>query len=276
MNANKVNSNDLDNEIDKILINGDLNNNLIKVMTQVCLNLQKQFDIAPVLVNNFINGEDFIKSSKEINSKFAEQIKEIFENIEQQYAERGELRIGGESELGAGAGGGWNSENCAHVVREYPNGYKKYCNQHKYMHGNTTEKTNHGGFLGVTDHEFVFKTVEQIREEKILSTKLQHYQEYLNKLLELLYDLMINKIRRNYTTIRVNVDEILGLNDWLKMKKDCFKTRFTASKVVMSDTHSEQTQQYKYGAYIDLYLPNSTLEEYLKEIKELEVPYSIV
>lgn len=261
-------SEDLGNEIDQILFNGDLNNNLVKVMTQVCLNLQKQFDIAPSLVNDFINGEDFIESAKKINSKFAEQIKEIFQNIEQQFAETN-LRIRGEDELGAG--GGWNADNCAFVNREYPNGYKKYCNQHKYMHGNSKEHTNHGGFLGVTDHEFVFKTVEQIKEEKILGAKLQHYQEYLNKSLELLYDLMINKIHRNYTVVRVKVEEILGLNDWLKDKTDCFKTRFIANKVLMIGA-----QSYNYGAYIDIYIPNSKLEEYLKEIKELDVPYNIV
>lgn len=235
------------------MLDNSLNSNILKVLTQLCINLQNKFDISPNLINQLINDQDFITSVQDINSEFKEKIENVFTEIEKQHR----VNIKNISSQT-----GWEKEKCAHIIKEYSNGYRKFCNQHKYVHG--SKENPHLG------HSFIFKTIDQVREEKVLEAKMEHYQEYLNKLLSLVDTLILHKINQSYSKIRVQIKYVINLVDWLKNKDDCFKTKFITNQVII------ENNLYNYNGYVDIYIPTNKLKDYLKEINDLDTNYTLV
>jgi hypothetical protein len=237
--------------MDEITIDGYLSQNLIKVLTEICIQLQKQFDISPCLVNTFINREEFINSANEINKKFYEHIKNSFLDIHNKYTPEDFMNRVGVSPMGSvieSSCTDWGEENCGFQLKKHPNGYIEYCNKHKYLHSDES-------------HEFTRKTHKQIIDERQLNDKIKLYQNYLDKLLELLYNKMLSYINENYKTIRFNVDEIhMGVLDSFD-KDECFKTRIVESKV---DTN------FVFNSFVDIYIPNDKFDFYNESLNNAD------
>lgn len=252
-------------EQDQIIINGlNLNSNVTRVLSEICVNLQKQYDISPKLINILINSLNFLEKCIKANEQGAEALKLQFQKIDE--LEQSKNIDANTIEVNSMENSGWESEKCGYLIKSYPNGFKKYCNEHKYLHATTCP-----------EHEFVFKTPKQISEERTYVTKLDYYQEYLNKLLESFQDIMKEQIKRDYSVVRVKLEEVLTLNEWLRSREDCFKTKFILNEVTMSQSNAMEglgNKRMEYGNYIDIYIPHEKLEKYLVEMGS--VNYAII
>lgn len=239
----------MSSEEDKIVINGlNVNQNVTKVLSEVCVNLQKQYDISPKLINKIINSLNLLEKCIKANEDQSAILEQLFQKTDE-LAEQ-ETNI-------ADLNSSWESEGCGYVVKSYQNGFKKYCNVHKYNHNpDNLDKE-------VKEHEFLFKSRKQVVEEKTFSTKLHYYQDYLHNLLNIFQDIIRKQIKEDYTIIRVRLEDIFQLNDWLKSREDCFKTRFMINLVTMDTSKAE------YSNYIDIYIPKDKLEKSLSHFGKI-------
>ena len=291
----------MSSEQDQIVINGNnLNSSVIKVLSEVCANLQKQYDISPKLITILINSLNVVQQCIKANEYGSETLKLQFQKVDElasielkqsknkdsmesssQLAHHDASIISLSSQSNITGGNheymnmnmnnqtinlGWEGEKCGFLVKSYPNGFKRYCNEHKYLH---TE--------AATGHEFVFKTNRQIIEERTCTIKLDYYQEYLNKLLEIFQDIMHTQIKKDYSIVRVKLEEVLNLNEWLKSREDCFKTKFISNAVTMPMLDGTSSGiRMEYGNYIDIYIPSDKLNNYLMDISKIGVNYVII
>jgi len=233
----------------EIVLDGNLGKNLTQVLSQLCVNLQKQYDISPKLINSFINKEEFLEYCRDISEKYSQEIKDYFQKIQPQTSVQDDHILNQ----------GWESENCGFLIKEYPNGYKKYCNHHKYLHGDQ-----------IRDHDFQFKTEREITEEEVFRNKLSFYQETLNRFLVNIQDKMTKYISTHYSSVRIEVTQVLSLNEWLKDREDCFKTKFAMGLV------NNRSQGYHFSNYIDVLIPSDKIEAYLSEIQNTGVDFTLI
>jgi hypothetical protein len=211
---------------------------ILKALTEICLNLQRQYDISPELINTLINDPVLKEMSENINQKLFSDLVETLDKI----IDSSDIDLSGNKINSSGDDFGWQAELCGYILEEYPNGYKKYCNQHKYMH-----KTD-------LNHKFVTKTQEQVAEESLFELKHQHYQNYINDLFRILMEYVINQLKRDYQVIRIRAEDIWVINEILKKYQTCFKSREPIQQVIKNANN-----QYINQTFLDIYLDNQDI-----------------
>ena len=209
---------------------------VLKALTEICINLQRKYDISPELINEIINDESLKSIATDVNRDLYTEMMHKISNTDILNTENN-----------------WSSECCGYVLEEFPNGYLKFCNDHKYIHNNTT------------GHEFTPKTSEQISTEMEFESKYLTYQNYINELFRILMEYVINKIKGDYRVLRIRADEISKINDILKSNYSCFKSRDTIQRVISNNGHYSQEN------YLDLYINDDNLLEKCQQKVNYEV-----
>jgi hypothetical protein len=117
------------------------------------------------------------------------------------------------------------------------NGYKKYCDQHRYIHDDE-------------QHAFVYKTQADILESEKFNAKMVHYQNYLNKIFQIALEYYELKIKKTYSIVKVPIKDLPNIVDWLRAHKNVFKSKFVIDSVTNTDDN-----KYIFNNYVDIYLP---------------------
>lgn len=227
-----------------ILIPYEYGKGMIEILTYIGTTLQKNYDISPNLINKILNDVTIINKIVERSAKFTELVNSILAEIDECQTLEDLMKY-------TLANIEWNNEICGHIIEEMPNGYKKYCDQHKYVHDNS-------------NHTFIFKTDAQILESEKFNIKLTHYQNYLNKIFQIALEYYETKIKKEYRTIRISVGNIPMLIDWFKNNPNTFKTKFIIDNVTKNDN-----DEYIFNNFIDVYVPIEQYEKLSQELLDL-------
>lgn len=134
------------------------------VMAQVCIDIQKKYDISPYVVHRVANNKGFVTHVNFISRQMRAELIHKINQYNEQYHDVSQAAING-----------GEYEKCGHIDRTYPNGYVVYCNIHKYLH---PQKTGDSG----PNHYFKAKTYKEIIKEHHYSAIHIIYSNYINKL----------------------------------------------------------------------------------------------
>ncbi len=227
-------------------LDGEFNNNLLEVLTSLCLDLQKQFDISPELLNSWINSPSFQKHLEESHATVVAQ--ELTPEPSTAGTQVSVPELSG-SELGESLGGS-NELNdiesrCGKVLKNHSNGYDELCNEHKYLHERL-------------DHEFVIKTEPQLIREKQFEAEWRKVNQYGQEMYERSWAYLQAYIERHYTRERLSTRELERVRPLLEANRRLFKSRIAINQVSMEgeNAHGPGTKpKYVYGPHFDLFTP---------------------
>jgi hypothetical protein len=155
---------------------------LIKILATLCLNIQKDFDIAPQTLSQMINQSNFID---DCHFLYQQCYGEMIRNVDQ-FKERFNSNT---TEITTE-----EYERCGYPISSHQNNYITYCNVHKYLHPNDNISSVDRYGCGI-DHAFVTKNNNQIIKERYTTTIYLLYQNFINKLycmIRKLFDDVIN------------------------------------------------------------------------------------
>lgn len=199
--------------MDKIILNKDYPCDLIRVLACLCLNVQREFDMSPQLLNYIINLRTFTtwslflyeQSYAEMNASL-NKFKDSFHPDENQIR-RDEF------------------DKCGHLITSHHNTFISYCNAHRYLHPHPN-LPDHSGRLDIK-HPFVTKNYNQIVEEKYKSTIHEIYQTFINKLYHMTRQTFIYIIDTHFksSTILVASQEANAVIEQMKQDPTIFKSR---------------------------------------------------
>lgn len=189
----------------KLELIGEYDYNDQQVIRKVVNGLQSQFDINPVIIQNWLDRDDFgdhlLKMERECYRQVMDRENTVLDRLLD--ASHAESLV--DDCLF------WEKELCGQVLDECGNGFIKYCNQHKYLHikrssgtncgsdedieninsfennsnkRNRNDKENKGNNNNtvITDHNFVRKNPNEIVEEQIFKVKFNMYLEITRNL----------------------------------------------------------------------------------------------
>ena len=108
-----------------------------------------------------------------------------------------------------------NSERCGHVMEIFPNGYKKYCLEHKYIHYN------------ITDHDFIeftdFEIGSYIEQETLYKNIIDKELKIVNKLYYLFINYMLSCSEKKV----MRFTSVAGIEDFMKSSKCNYRDKRT-------------------------------------------------
>lgn len=172
------------------------NDDLIKILAQLCITIQSEFDISEKTLNQLLNNDKFIQYSTFIYEQcHAELLTKIqhFKKIDNE-----NIPISPEE-----------FDKCGMLVTSHKNSFISYCNKHKYLHQDVSLKNN------VIDHNFIKKTSDQINNERYFSIIHMIYSKYINKMFNMIHKLFIYQIESNYRQQIVSTpfDKLVNISD---------------------------------------------------------------
>lgn len=149
-------------------------NDLLRLLSTLCVNIQKEYDIHPGTLSHLINNPSFLHYCRFL---YYQCYGEMITNLNQF---KTQYNIGSLKEVTSPE----ESEKCGHLIKTHRNGYITYCNVHKYMHPHSaTLSVFSDPDLGyIQDHVFVTKNQGQIVREKYNFTIYTMYSGFINKL----------------------------------------------------------------------------------------------
>lgn len=108
----------------------------------------------------------------------------------------------------------WCREMCGAIIEQHNNGYRKYCNVHKYMHHQDQ-----------ADHEFVFKDEVQLAEEICFMDHYHRTVEVLTGLRNLVISRLYHQLVDEYDVQRYSPKEVDRVNSTIAANPRCFKAK---------------------------------------------------
>ncbi len=205
--------------MNKIIINESSETELITIFSHLCIQIQKDFDISPILLTHLINEVNFVDNCKFL---YHQSHYEMLNNLGQFKDNYNEL-IDGEGTLNIDDN---EYEKCGHLKKNHANGYVEYCNIHKYLHPHP-EMPIKNEFGPIVDHEFIIKDNYQILREKYNQSIGLIYQIYINQLYSLIKQLFNYELMRSceISTIAVKDDNLDDLFHNMKNNNNIFKSK---------------------------------------------------
>lgn len=230
-----------------------LEKDLITSLCQLCLSVQTEFDISPILLNKMINEKKFLKDSQFLYQQCHSEMINNLNNFKQLFFNL--LNENSQIEISTG-----EYEKCGHLIKSHKNGYIEYCNVHKYLHPHpdlicTKQNLDYlnGGnppdLNQTVDHQFVTKTEIQITKERYYLAIHVIYQNFINKLHYLLKLLFYHQINQSCVIQSVKIDDQTGaqLLDQMKTDINLFKSKVIYEYIDLCDQPlSEHRQLYYY------------------------------
>lgn len=223
----------------EIIIPKDLDDDLIKILAILCINIQNEFDISPKMINILINNESFSNYYRFLHQQcYGEMINNI-----NHFKENFDMNV---SDITAE-----EYEKCGHLITSHQNTYISYCNAHKYLHPHPSIP-NYKYTYGI-DHTFVVKNTNQIIKERYNTTIYLMYQNFINKLYKMikrLFDFMIN-VLCHQTVIKINDEELSTVIKNMERNPSLFKSRIIYEHIdtITIDSNKEINKFYYIKSY---------------------------
>lgn len=197
----------------EIIIPKDLDDDLIKILAILCINIQNEFDISPKMINVLVNHESFKNYYCFLHQQcYGEMINNI-----NQFKENFDMNV---SDITPE-----EYEKCGYLITSHQNTYISYCNAHKYLHPHPSIPNYK--YTYDIDHAFVVKNTNQIVKERYNTTIYLIYRNFVNKLYNMikrLFDFMINVLCYQ-TVIKIGGEELSTVIKNMEHDPLLFKSR---------------------------------------------------
>ena len=228
---------------DKIIISTLSETDLIVCKAYLCKQMQKEFDMSPILLESLINDEKFSSYCKFLY----DQCYSEFINLLNTYKEAFINALENHSNIIINDD---DYKKCGKPLKIHKNGYIEYCNIHKYIHVHSI--TNDTSQLQHQDHIFVNKDDNQIIKEYYNVSIYILYQNYLNKLFNLIKQVFCY-LMQNYCEIKQIMVDNNNLNQVFELmtnQKNIFKSKFLYKHINTENEHidieNESQNSYYY------------------------------
>jgi hypothetical protein len=219
-----------------ITIPKNLDNDLIKVLSVLCLNIQKDYDISPQILNTLINNTLFLSNIRFIYEQCSEEMSHILENF----------KSGFDTDSVSNQITTEEYEKCGYLITSHQNSYITYCNIHKYLHPDPHNLTEHRYGISA-DHCFSPKTPQQVIKERYNMSIHKIYQTFINKISTLIRQLFIHMFETLCIKVIVKVtdENVVSLMQLMKDDQLIFKSRTIYEYIGSSNEQNEvETQNH--------------------------------
>ena len=223
--------------MNKIVINGSIDKELATILSKLCLQIQGEFDMSPLLLNNLINQQEFLSNCQflyeQCHGEMMTNLDQFKENYVSALETNTKINIDGNE-----------YEKCGHLNKTHKNGYIEYCNLHKYLHPHPQMPVTRK-FGPEVDHDFVVKDDNQIIKERYNYSIYLIYQSYLNKLYCLIRQLFNYEINRSceISTMIVNSENITNLLNQMTDHINIFKSKVLYEYINVKDKDTNTNTQ---------------------------------
>lgn len=245
----------------KIVLVGDYDYNYQQALKKVVYNIQTQFDINPMIIQEWLDRDNFDeileKKDRGCYRKIMSQPNDTLDKLlDVTYAETfvNEYLF-------------WEKEKCGQIVDEFSNGYTKYCNKHKYLHNNKKGLTKKpADEKNSVDHYFVEKNPNEIMEEQIFKIRFNIYLKYNRLLAQVLENEFYAHLQNDlhYTSFYVKSDDGSALVEWLQQHPLSFRSKFPTYSGDIKKSRSESDESEK--VYIKVYVSEND-----KDLPDFEI-----
>jgi hypothetical protein len=210
-------------QLDRIVL-PKVDEELMKVVATMCVNLQKEYDIAPRTLAILLGSPLFANNYTFLYQQCHSEMIDNVETFKRLFNENCEAMILNET------------EKCGYIISSHQNGYVTYCNLHKYLHPHPQIHTSDEEKI---THQFILKTKNQITTEKYMVTIYHIYEAYINKLYLLLYRLFEYVIKQtcNQTVIDLSDAQLEAMLSEMQHNQDIFKSKTLYEHITTEDTH---------------------------------------
>ena len=230
----------------KITINLPNNSNIDKEMAMslnhLCLQIQKEFDISPLLIEKLINNIQFIGNCNFLFEQCQIEMIMMINKFKEKYNLMDKNNI-------IQAVGNSEKEKCGNLIKNYNNGYIEYCNLHKYLHPHPEIKFFKPKQEAEVNHEFVTKNEVQVSNEYYKRSIYAIYQNYINKLHNLFksqFYFFINQVCE-IKSIKIDENNLKTLTDEMEKNPTVFKSKVLYEYINTSkDKQSRSDLSYYY------------------------------
>jgi hypothetical protein len=234
------------NDVDKLIIKGSYDHNLVQILKQVVYRIQKKFDLdSNLIIRKWLEEEGFQERFEEIN-------KNIYK---ESFTTNSSLRDTLEMLLAVNNPDDFINkhfhseyEKCGYVMDVFSNGFVKFCNCHKYLHKikyniayhtDDTEtdpdthhninnnKDNTGEIIRDKDvkHFFVKKTSAQVLDEMIFRIKFNIFLLYSRKVVDFMIKNFVEWINLNYEVNFITENDFDKMSTFLKRYPAHFRSK---------------------------------------------------
>ena len=233
--------------MNKIIINGSIQKELSTILATMCLQIQKEFDIAPSLLNNLINQQEFLVNCQFLYEQCHGEMLVILDQFKDNYINY----IANDKKI---AIDGSEYEKCGCLNKTHKNGYKEYCNIHRYLHPHPQMPVTRK-FGPWVEHDFVVKNVDKIIKEKYNNSVHIIYQNFVNKLYSLVRQLFDYEVNRScyISTLIVNSENIADLLNKMNDNNNIFKNKSLYEHINVKNTSSQIDNDKTSFYYLKVY-----------------------
>jgi hypothetical protein len=187
-----------------ILIDNNYHQDIIRILSLCCINIQKNIDISPDYINEILKNKQL-----ELYIKFVwnQLYLELYSN-----KNNNEIMQ--------------KNNGCGKIIKIHNNSIIEFCNGDRYLHINENIEKQ---IDNVIDHLYVYKSDENIKKEQLDSKIITSYQKYLDDLYYCIYNILIYYIYDNTRNEIINIynfDKIKSLYNETKINKNIFKEKY--------------------------------------------------
>ena len=174
-----------------VVFESDLNKDVSRIAILIIHDMKKHLDISAKLIIEIINDENTIRLlnfiQKQLFMVLVKDARYLNCNV--------------------------NADKCGKIINIHKNGFKEYCNIHKYYHINDSTLILSQDKL-CSDHIFIQKTSEQLEEEMQQVCKVTKYQLYLDTLYKDCYNIIMHFIKSSSIVECVDIFDIESLKNY--------------------------------------------------------------
>ena len=175
--------------------NSKIDKEMLMSINHLCAQIQKEFDISPVVLEKLVNNPRFFENCQFLHDQCYAEMNNLLIKIKEKYNFANNKHTINDVEY----------EKCGNLINTYKNGYVEYCNLHKYLHPHPEIKLfKNKSEIG---HEFIIKNDNQIVTEHYKYSIYVIYQNYVNKLHNLLKLLFYSFINQSCEIKSIKIDD---------------------------------------------------------------------
>lgn len=224
--------------MNKIVIKNGLEKELTLILSHLCIQVQKEFDICPALLSKIINEVSFNDHCKflyeqchsEMNTQLTE-FKDKFNLLTENNGNKIEIYSD-------------KYEKCGHVIKSFRNGHIQYCNLHKYLHAHESYVCDNHNYTPQLNHEFITKSNEQIIKEHYYISIHNIYKNYMNKLFIVIKQLFNYYIYKDCDVSTLKIDTLNAITKQMSENQNIFKSKVLYEHISSDIDGKRQTELY--------------------------------
>lgn len=225
--------------MEQIIIPNITQNDLIKILGTLCINIQTEFDISPKILNIIIHKKNFIEYCQFLYQQYYGEMINNIDMFKENFNKNIEITDG-------------EYEKCGYLLTSYQNTYISYCNLHKYLHPHPNLQDPNAN--SDIEHTFVTKNNTQIIRERYMTFIHLIYQSFINKIYHKIKQLFIYlmNISCDQKIVKIS-DDLSDIINNMKHDDTLFKSKIIYEHLVQTtDKYGENNINNKFY-YIKLY-----------------------